>query len=55
MDDDKITLKTLAEVAEMAFELKFRNIPFAVKVEVDEDVLPEWERRKYVFTLGRIN
>ena len=55
MDDDKITLKTIAEAADMIYELKSRGIPFTVEVEVDEDTLPEWERRKYVFTLGRIN
>tara|TARA_Y100000996_G_scaffold22555_1_gene16373 strand:+ start:770 stop:979 length:210 start_codon:yes stop_codon:yes gene_type:complete len=55
MDDDKITLKTITEVADMIYELKFRNIPFAVEVEVNEDAVPEWERRSYVFTLGPIN
>lgn len=55
MDDDKITLKTLAEVADMIYELKFRSIPFAVEVEVNEDAVPEREQRKYVFTLGPIN
>lgn len=55
MDDDKITLKTIEEVADMIYELKFRNIPFAVEVEVDEDAVPEWERRSYVFRLGPIN